>query len=188
MRHRIQTKRLGRFSSLRKATVNSLARAIIINQSIETTQTKAKIAVGLIEHLITLAKKGRLSGKREAYKVLLNHKLVVKLFGEIAGLFKNRQSGFTRVIKLNKRRGDGAQKVILELTEKSVKEKKKVSSDKERAPHREVKENESVEHAQENKSYPVQADKADEGDKKDKPPAKFLGGLRGFFKKERDSL
>ena len=176
MRHRVKTDRLGRFSSLRKATINTLTRAVLINSSIRTTYAKAKAASSQIEHLITLAKANTLAAKRQAYRVLLDHKLVAGLFGEIAELFKTRNSGFTRILKTGARRGDGALMVILELTEKP----KKLKVQK---PHPA-------------KEHPLKAEEKPHIPKEEKPKViekkaptkKFLGGLRGFFKKERDSL
>jgi len=188
MRHRIKTDRLGRFSSLRKATINSIARSLILNQSIKTTYAKAKAASGRIEQLITLAKQGTLQARRRAYRVLLEHKLVSKLFGEIADLFKSRSSGYTRILKTGKRRGDGAQLVLLEFTEKSVKEKK-VKKEKP-AEIEKGKPAETTEQPQaaEEKPHPAKEEKPKIPEKKKQPTKKFLGGLRSFFKKERDSL
>lgn len=180
MRHKIKTNRLDRFSSLRKATVNSIARAVVINQSVKTTYTKAKASVGGIEHLITLAKTNTLAARRRAFRVLLDHRLVSRLFGEIAQLFNERQSGFTRILKTGFRRGDGAQMAILEFTEKSKKEKK---AKKEKAP-------ESIPGhlaAHEEKPHMLKEERPKPAEKKE-PTKKFLGGLKRFFKKERDSL
>lgn len=180
MRHKIKTNRLDRFSSLRKATINSLARAVIRNHSIKTTHIKAKAAVGQIERLVSLARANTLTARRQAYKVLLDHSLVSKFFGEVAGLFKDRQSGFTRILKLGVRRGDGAQMVILELTEKLKKEKK---LKKQKTPQG------IAEHpaAREEKPHIAKEEKPKPPEKKE-PTKKFLGGLKRFFKKERDSL
>lgn len=180
MRHKTKTNRMDRFSSLRKATINSLARSIILNHVIKTTHIKAKAAVGEIEHLVSLSKANTLAARRRAYRVLLDHSLVSKLFGEIAALFKDRQSGFTRILKLGVRRGDGAQMVILEFTERLKKEKR---LKKGKMPHA------IAEHpvAHEEKPHIVKEEKQRPPEKKE-PTKKFLGGLKGFFKKERDSL
>lgn len=180
MRHKIKTDRLDRFSSLRKATVNSIARSVIISHSVRTTYAKAKAAVGQIEHLITLSKSNTLSDRRRAYRVLLDHRLVTKLFGEIADLCKNRTSGYTRILKTGIRRGDGAMMVILELVDKPRKEKHiKKEKLKEIPKEHPVKEEEKPAFPKEETHKVVE---------KKKPTKKFLGGLRGFFKKERDSL
>jgi len=80
MRHGISGNRLGRNSSLRKATIRDIAKATLIQQRICTTQAKAKEARKLVEKLITLGKKDTLANKRRAFSILCNHKLVSDLF------------------------------------------------------------------------------------------------------------
>lgn len=182
MRHRIKTNRLHRFSSLRKATINALARSVIHHYSIKTTYTKAKAAAPEIEHLISLAKSDTLAARRQAYKVLLDHRLVSKLFGEVVQLFKARESGFTRILKIGIRRGDGALMALLEFTDLPKKEKKEKKEKIQATPHEHEhppKEEEKHHLPKEEQSKPTQ---------KKEPTKKFLGGLKGFFKKERDSL
>lgn len=174
---------MDRFSSHRKATIRSLARAMILNHSICTTHAKAKTASAEIEHLVTLAKSNTLTSRRQAYKVLSDHALVKMLFGEIAGVFKARSSGYVRILKLSLRRGDAAQMAIMEFTEK-IKEEGKVKKEKHaphetQAPKHLIKPQEQPHIPKEEKSKVVE---------EKKPTRKFLGGLRGFFKKERDSL
>ncbi len=176
MRHKIKTNRLDRFSSLRKATINSLSRAIFLGQAIKTTHARALAACGQIERLISLAKENSLASKRQAYRVLQDHRLVRRLFGETADLFKDRKSGFTRILKLGKRRGDGAQMVIFELTEKKEKPKKEKAHKKAAASHQP-----ELQH-----SAPAE-DKSKTQEKKE-PQKNFLGGIKKIFKKERDSL
>ncbi len=183
MRHRINTNRLDRFSSYRKATVKSLVRALILRHSIVTTHAKAKAAGPQVENLVSLAKSNTLFARRQAYRVLCDHALVKKLFSEIADLFKARPSGYTRVLKLGPRRGDGARMVLLEFTERITKEKKQK---KEKAQNAKGA---SAEHmpVTEEKPHMPREEKSKVVEEK-KPTKKFLGGLRGFFKKERDSL
>ncbi len=197
MRHSVKTNRLDRFSSLRKATIISLARALLINQSIRTTHARAKASSPLVEQLITLAKEGSLSSKRKAFSVLQDHKLVSRLFSEIVGLFENRSSGYTRVIKLGKRRGDDAQMAILELTEKSAVKEKKPKKAKAADEHGHLEHEHDHEHdketeeklrADEEKPHASKEEKSKVVDKKAQAPKKFLGNLRKLFKKERDSL
>lgn len=125
MRHRIAGNSLGRFSSLRKATVRDLAKATLIHQKIETTKARAKEARKLVEKLITLGKKNTLPAKRKAFSILCDHMLVSNLFNKIAVRFNSRNGGYTRVIPLSFRRGDNAHLVYLELTEKEIIEPKK---------------------------------------------------------------
>ena len=188
MRHAKKRLQLNRFTSWHDATLKSLARSIVIHQSIKTTLHKAKAARSVVENLISLAKANTLAAKRQAFKILGDHKLVSLLFNEIGPRFAKRQSGFTRIINLAKRRGDNAQVVIFELTEIKKKEIiKKPKKEKEEAPveggtieagAEEVKEKPVKEKPAEEKKHPVSQ----------KPTKKFLGGLKNIFKKERDSL
>lgn len=130
MRHHTKTDTLSRFSSYRKATLKSLAISILINQRIVTTKRKAKSSRKLIENVITLGKKNTLAAKRRAFSILCDHKLVKKLFDDIAPLFANRAGGYTRIIPYRYQRGDNAQLVVLELTE-TYKEKKAPKPEKE---------------------------------------------------------
>lgn len=126
MRHRKGTRRLGRQSSHRKATMKSMARAIFLSQSIKTTKVKAKEARVLVDNLITLAKKNTPHHQRVAFSIIPDKKIIKELFKEIGPRFQNRTGGYTRIIPLNFRKGDGASMVILELTEKKIIEKTKV--------------------------------------------------------------
>ena len=123
MRHKKNTDRLGRFHSLRKATLRDLAKAVLKHQSVVTTRARAKVARKLVDQLICLGKEGSLSGRRRAFAVLGDHDLVKVLFSEIAPRYKNRSGGFTRIMYLLSRKGDGASQAVLELTERVVIEK-----------------------------------------------------------------
>jgi len=118
MRHAKTANRLGRYSSWRKATVRDIAKATLVRQRICTTFAKAKEARRLVDRLITLGKKGSLAHRHRAFAVLCDHTLVSDLFKKIAPRFTSRQGGYTRIIPVFNRRGDNAQLVYLELTEK----------------------------------------------------------------------
>lgn len=188
MRHGKKRLQLSRFSSWHDATMNSLARNMVIHQSIKTSLSRAKAVRPLIEKLISLAKENTLSAKRQAFKVLGDHKLVAMLFKDIGPLSAKRQGGYTRIISLIKRRGDNAQMVIFELTDKKIKEIKKTKKAKEvdlkAEASAETKEDTGAE--KKVKEQPVVSHK-DRPETK-KPPKKFLGGIRSIFKKQRDSL
>jgi large subunit ribosomal protein L17 len=132
MRHRNKTKKLGRTKAHRKATLMNLASAIIDHQQIKTTLVKAKAARSVIEKLITFGKKDTVAARRQAFKILQNHTLVQKLFNEIAPTFAERQGGYSRIIKLGQRKGDGAELAILQLVgyEPVIIEEKKTSGKK----------------------------------------------------------
>ena len=107
--------KLGRNSSARKALFKSILTSLFKYERIETTEAKAKEVSGLADQLITLAKRGDLSARRQAAAQLADKEVVQKLFGSIAEQFKDRQGGYTRILKLGVRRRDAAPMVILEL-------------------------------------------------------------------------
>jgi len=123
MRHKAMTGSLGRFSSFRKATIKSIVISVLVHQRIVTTKVKAKSARRAVDRVITLGKKDSLSARRRAFSLLCDHKLVKTLFDQIAPIFTNRTGGYTRIIPYRYQRGDNAQMVILELTQR-YKEKK----------------------------------------------------------------
>ena len=118
MRHKIKTDSFSRFSTYRKATINSIVRALLLHQKIITTQARAKSARVLAEKLIGLGKKNTLAAKRRAFAILCDHALVSRLFNDLASQFGKRNGGYTRIIPYRIRRGDNAKLVVLELTEK----------------------------------------------------------------------
>ena len=115
MRHRRKVKKLGRNASHRRATLRNLASALINHHQIKTTQAKAKAARSYIEKLITTGKKDSVHARRQVFKFLQNRTLVKKLFDEIAPSFADRNGGYTRIVKLGPRVGDGAEMAILQL-------------------------------------------------------------------------
>jgi len=124
-------RKLGRTSSQRKALLRDLVSDLIINERITTTVTRAKEVRKLADKLVTLGKKGDLHARRQAASVLRNElaaveeteeaiiveSVVQKLFNEIAPRFETRNGGYTRVLKTEPRRGDGAPMAILEFVE-----------------------------------------------------------------------
>lgn len=189
MRHRKKRFQLNRFTSWRKATLISLARNLLLYEKIKTTLTKAKATKALIDKLISLAKDDGLSAKRQAFKILRDHKLVSLLFNEIAGRFKEETGGYTRILRLNRRRGDNAQMVILELT--AIKKVERKKPEKEKTPETKPSEKkpETIEEKPKEEKKPEAPVAVKEKPPVVKKPTKqFLGGLRKIFKKERDSL
>jgi len=192
MRHRKSRLQLNRFTSWRKATLNSLARSLIIHQSIKTTKAKAQAAKPLIEKLISLAKANTLAARRRAYRILGEHRLVSLLFTNIGPRFSRRVGGYTRILNLSTRRGDNAQMVILELTEILKLQRKKPKKEKEVKEIKEVKTEEAPAFAKEKpveeKKTKTQVEVQEKPPITKRPPKKFLGGLRNIFKKERGPL
>lgn len=126
MRHRKSVHKLGRTAAHRKALLANLSIALFKQKHIKTTVAKAKAARQFTEKLITLAKKESIHARRLAYRRLRDKQSVQLLFDEIAPQFAARNGGYTRVVKLGQRHGDGAHMAILELVgfETATKKKK----------------------------------------------------------------
>lgn len=117
MRHSNSGKKLSRNPSHRKALLRNMSKALLTHGRIRTTEVKAKELRGVVESLITLARRNDVAARRQAYRELGSHQLVQKLFDEIAPRFAGVPGGFTRVVKLAMpRRGDCAPMAIIELT------------------------------------------------------------------------
>lgn len=120
MRHRRQTKRFNRNPKERKAMLENMVTSLLVHQQITTTLEKAKQAKRLADRIITLGKTDSLAARRMAFSYLQDHQLTSKLFKEVAPRFKARKGGYTRIMQLSRRKGDGAQLALLELTEKEI--------------------------------------------------------------------
>jgi len=126
MRHGDKVKKLSRIKSHREAMLSNMVISLLTHRMIKTTTSKAKALRPVADRLITFGKKGNLAAKREAYRILRDHNLVKKLFEEIAPQFASRNGGYTRVLRLGTRLGDGASLSLVELlTAKPVVEKEK---------------------------------------------------------------
>ena len=108
-------RKLGRDSSARKALFRSILTSFFAHGRIETTEIKAKEASKLAAKMITLAKKGDLHARRQVLSFMMDETVVTKLFEEIGPKYKDRQGGYTRIMKLGPRRGDAAPMAIIEL-------------------------------------------------------------------------
>lgn len=116
MAHRIGGRKLGRKAAPRRALYRNLIVAVLRYEQIKTTEARAKEVRGQVEHVITLAKEGTLSARRQIVAELPDEPLVIdKLLNEIAPKYGDRSSGYTRIIKLGPRAGDAAPMVQLEL-------------------------------------------------------------------------
>lgn len=126
MKHRVAGRKLGRNTSQRSALLRGLITELFRHDRISTTEAKARFMRGDAEHLITIAKRGLAEGgnnvhaHRLAAQVITDPVVTKRLFNDIAPLFSDRPGGYTRMIKLGPRHGDGAEMVVLELTEKPV--------------------------------------------------------------------
>jgi large subunit ribosomal protein L17 len=117
--------KLGRTTDQRTALLRNLATDLIVHERIQTTESKAKELRSVVEKMITLGKRGDLHARRQAESYLRNVEVdadeettqtaLQKLFSDIAPRYEERQGGYTRILKLGERRGDGANMVIIEL-------------------------------------------------------------------------
>ena len=138
-------RKLGRDNKHRRSMLATLTKQVVMNESITTTETRAKEVRKFVDKMITYGKKGDLVSRRKAYAFLHNDKDVVKkIFNELAPRYANRDGGYTRILKVAERRGDGSLMVILELVEgeemKKETPKNKENTKKEEKPKKEKKE------------------------------------------------
>ena len=115
MRHRKKKKILSRKKSAREALLRNLAINFILAERIKTTTAKAKFLRPYIENLITRAKQPNLANRRYVFKFLQNEKAVNKLFNEIAPRYKEKNGGYTKILKMGRRKGDGAELSLIKL-------------------------------------------------------------------------
>ena len=115
MRHRVSGFKLKRNLASRRALLRGLVTSVIEHERIITTVPKAKAAKPIVEQMITLAKKDTLHARRQAAQFLETPASVKKLFDKLGARFGQRQGGYTRVVRLGWRKGDGAEQAMLEL-------------------------------------------------------------------------
>ena len=137
MRHRVAGRKLGRTTSHRMAMLRNLVTSFFDRERIQTTLAKAKEARPLAEKIITLAKRDDLHSRRQVLRFISRKDIVTKLFDTLAPRFSTRQGGYTRILRVGPRPGDGAEMAVLELigsewlVEKE--EKKKLEKAKEKS-------------------------------------------------------
>lgn len=115
MRHNRKGKVLGREKAPREALMRSLVTSLVVYEKIKTTKAKAQVTRPKVEKLITLAKNDTLHNRREALKVLYTQGAVKKLFEVLGPRYKERKGGYTRIVKLTPRVGDGAEVAVIEF-------------------------------------------------------------------------
>jgi large subunit ribosomal protein L17 len=123
MRHASSGRRLGRTTSHRIAMFRNMVTSLLQHEKITTTDSKAKELRPITEKLITLGKRGDLHAVRQAATYIRDKKVVTKLFETIAPRYKERDGGYTRIIKLGIRQGDNANVSIIELVEEQFEKK-----------------------------------------------------------------
>lgn len=117
MRHRVAHRKLGRTSEHRLSLLRNLAASLIQHERVRTTEAKAKELRPFVEKLVTLGKRDSLHARRQALSILPHKDVVRRLFGEISPRFSERPGGYTRILKLGPRRGDGAPMAFIEFVD-----------------------------------------------------------------------
>lgn len=111
-------RKLGRNNKIRRSILAGLTKDVIMHESIVTTESRAKEVRKFVDKMITYGKDGSLVSRRKALAFLQNDKVAVnKVFNELAPRYANRNGGYTRLIKLNERKGDDAMQIRLELVD-----------------------------------------------------------------------
>ena len=118
MRHRMSGRKLNRTSSHRKAMFSNMVVSLLVHEQITTTVPKAKELRRIADKMITLGKRGDLHARRQALSVLKDNDIVTKLFGGLAERYKDRNGGYTRVLKVGNRYGDMAPMAVIELVDR----------------------------------------------------------------------
>lgn len=120
MRHRKTGRKLGRTAAHRRALKRNMAEALFRHERIRTTVAKAKELRPYVERLITLSKSDTVHARRMFAREIQDRKLIQHVFSEVGPRFENRHGGYTRVIRLGNRQGDGAEMALLELVERGA--------------------------------------------------------------------
>lgn len=128
MRHNKAGRRLGRTTSHRIAMFRNMVTSLLNHERVVTTDAKAKEIRSVAEKMITLGKRGDLHAMRQAAAYIREKSVVTKLFSTIAPRYKERQGGYTRIIKLGQRLGDAAPLSVIELVQEEVTPKAKKSA------------------------------------------------------------
>lgn len=115
MRHGVRGRQLGRNTSHRRALFRTLVTSVLDKEKIETTVEKAKEIRPIVERMITYGKRGDLNSRRIAASFISTRDVVKKLFDTIAPRFKDRNGGYTRIIRTRRRQGDAAEMAVIEL-------------------------------------------------------------------------
>lgn len=170
MRHGKRSQRLSRPTDQRDALLGGLVRNLVRHEQIRTTHARAKEAQRLADRLVSFGKEGSVHARRLAFRILQDQQLVKRLFADIAPRFVDCPGGYTRVIRLGVRRGDGAQKALLSFSRLPVQQPGVAEKPKTAAPKP--------------PSAPTKpAPQRMEGPQK--KPKKLLEGLRSFWSRKK---
>jgi len=121
MRHQVFGRKLNRNYNQRKALFRSLVYSLVKHGKIKTTEAKAKAFIPFLDKIITKVKKGSVALRRDVIKDITDKETIEKLFNEIGPSFSEKNSGFTRMIKVGSRPGDNAMMVMIEWTNEILK-------------------------------------------------------------------
>lgn len=188
MRHNRLTHRFARSYGERQAMFENMVTSLLVHQQITTTVQKAKEAKKLADKVISLGKRDDLHSRRKVFAYLQDHALTSKIFTEISPRFKSRSGGYTRILRLGRRKGDGAELALLELTEKEIRvkaplKKKKKAAEMDTHDHKHeghTHEHETKGHGGEMaKDAPKLTDKS-----KGQPKSGFLKNIGKLFRKQ----
>ncbi|MCK5416668.1 50S ribosomal protein L17 [Candidatus Parcubacteria bacterium] len=115
MRHRVKGKKLDRKKAPRELMLRNLASSILIYEKVKTTKAKAKAVKPMLEKIITISKNGDLTARRRLISILPQVNAIKKAMDVIGARYKERPGGYTRIVNLGVRQGDGAEMVQIEL-------------------------------------------------------------------------
>ncbi|MDI9369931.1 MAG: 50S ribosomal protein L17 [Synergistaceae bacterium] len=117
MRHRMDSRTLGRYGSHRMAMLSNMAACLFLEESITTTHIRAKELSRFAERLITRAKGGTVHDRRLVRKKMHHKEAAIKLFEDIAKRYENRPGGYTRIVKIGPRVGDSSEMAVISLVD-----------------------------------------------------------------------
>ena len=180
MRHRIDHRVFDRHSEHRTAMFRNMVTSLLKAERIETTVEKAKDLRRIAEKMITLGKKGGLANLRRALRTVKEKEVAQKLFGPLAERYRDRQGGYTRIIKIGRRLGDGAKMAIIELVDSAPlaprKVKEKGEAKKQEKPETQKLEKEKIKKPDKEKAK--KTGKADKSKKQEAPKKKAKAGTK----------
>ena len=184
MRHQRRRRTMGVVTAHRTAKLRNLVRALVLKKRIETTHAKAKETSAFADKMITIAKREGLHARRLLITKVRDPEIARILITQIAPLFKGREGGYTRVLRLGYRAGDGAQMALLEWTAVFEAPAKKAKKKKAAKPADKTAEKTSAKEKESAKTEIKKDLEVKEQEEKKDPEKKkgFLGKLRKFFK------
>ena len=183
MRHQRRRRMLGIVTSHRTALLRNLVRALVLKKRIETTHAKAKETSAFADKMITIAKREGLHARRLLISKVRDPEIARILATQIAPLFKGRSGGYTRVLRLGYRAGDGAQMALLEWTAVFEAPAKKTKKKKEAKPVDKAADKSVAKESPKATVAKKESEASEPSEKKDPEKKRgFLGKLRKFFK------